>query len=274
MDPKPSSSAMLLAPPSSGSSAALRFPEVQARPRLDEHVVRPEAREELVRGLRIEVMPAKPPHADRHFGLDYVLGAHIRPEYVGSTELLSHLSESADFATDTCVRRKGVNPTTGERHLEELAFEVVNEQSLRDLTAKAEDLSERGVRRVIAIFVKKGEVCEWSPSMRAWQRLEHDGVLHDPTLAHPLEVKALLDAAAADNAVVRALDAKETPALVELKAESRSEGLANGLREGIELACELLGIELTAERRALLARLDAAGLGVLRDHLRAERRWP
>ena len=74
---------------------------------------------------------------------------------MGSTDLLTRLSEGSHFATDTCVRRAGIDPRTGVRHLEELAFEVVHEQSTKDITERAEELSARGVRRVVAIFVKK-----------------------------------------------------------------------------------------------------------------------
>ncbi len=128
--------------------------------------MKPETREELIRGRRVVAMPAHPPHADRHFGLDYVLGAHVVPGYVGSTDLLTRSAVSSDFATDTCVRRRGEDPRTGTRYLEELAFEVVNEQSPRDIREKAQDLATRGVRQVFAVFVKTGKVCVWSKSRR------------------------------------------------------------------------------------------------------------
>jgi hypothetical protein len=95
-------------------------------------------------------------------------------------------------------------PDTGTRYLEELAFEVVSTQSKRDVTIRAEDLTARGVRRLLAIFVKQAEIREWSPSKNDWVTLPLDGKLEDPTLARPVEIKALLDAAAADDAVVDA----------------------------------------------------------------------
>jgi hypothetical protein len=207
-----------------------------------------------------------------------VIGAHVREGYVGSTELLTRSSESSDFATDTCIRRDGIDPTTKTRYLEELAFEVVNEQTLRDVTEKAEDLSARGVRRVVAIFVKSGEACEWSAEKSGWTKLDPDGIFSDRTLARPLYVKELLNAAEADNAVARALLAKNNPVLAQRLADGAKKGLAEGekkgLRQGIEIACELLGIELTAERRARMSELDASGLESWLAHLRAERRLP
>ena len=56
-------------------------------------------------------------------------------------------------------------------HLEEVSFEVVHEQSTKDVTERAEDLTARGVRRIFAIFVKKREVREWSRSEGAWKTL-------------------------------------------------------------------------------------------------------
>jgi flagellar biosynthesis/type III secretory pathway protein FliH len=280
---------MLLAP-SSSFSGALRLPSAREPPPIEERLVRPETREQVVRGRRVIAMPANPPHGDRHFKLDYIIGAHVKEGYVGSTDLLTRSAESSDFATDTCVRRDGVDPRTDTRYLEELAFEVVNEQSLRDVTEQAEDLTARGVRRVVAIFVKKGEVAEWSPKAGAWQKLDPEGSFRDPTLARPLQVRELLDAAEADNAVARALLAKNNPVLAKAKAEGEQnalvkgekkglaegekKGLAEGRREAIALACELLAIDLTAERRARMSELDAAGLAALLERLRAERRWP
>ena len=268
MDPKPSSPGMFLAPASSGSSNAVRLPSADELPRIDERLVEPETREQIVRGRRVLAMPAKPAHGDRHFKLDYVIGAYVQEGYVGSTDLLTRSAVQSDFATDTCVRREGIDPRTNTRYLEELAFEVVNEQSRRDITEQAEDLTARGVRRVVAIFVKKGEVAEWSAG--AWMKLDPEGMFSDPTLTRPLRVKELLDAAEADNAVARALLAKNNPVLAEATARSRSEGLA----EGIAVACALLGIELTAERRARMSELDVSGLAALLAQLRAERRWP
>jgi hypothetical protein len=248
--------------------------EPEHAPRIDARLVQPETREQIVRGRRMVAMPANPPHGDRHFRLDYILGAHVQEGYVGSTDLLTRAARGSDFATDTCIRRQGIDPTTDSRYLEELAFEVVNEQSLRDITEQAEELIARGVRRVIALFVKKGEVREWSTREGAWLSLDPQGTLSDSTLARPIRVRELLDAAEADNAVARALLAKENPVLAEVKAESRDAGRKEGLLAGIEVACELLGIALGAEQRARMGALDASELEALLAQIRAERRVP
>lgn len=273
---------MWLAPPPPGSSAALRLPSARELPPVDEHLVKPETREQLVRGRQVLAMPALAPHGDRHFKLDYVIGAHVKEGYVGSTDLLTRTAARSDFATDTCIRRDGIDPSTNTRYLEELAFEVVNEQTVRDITEQAEDLTARGVRRLVAIFVKKGEVCEWSPQTSTWKKLDPEGTFTDRTLSRPLRVKEMLDAAEADNAVVRALAAKNNPVLAELveggrkegQKEGRKEGHKEGLVSGIETACDLLGIDLTEDRRSWMDRADTPELAALLTRLRTDRRWP
>jgi hypothetical protein len=42
----------------------------------------------------------------------------------------------------------------------------------------------------------------------------------------------------------------------------------------VEDLCEVLGVELTEERKAHLAGLDLAGLEALRRHLKTHRSWP
>ena len=285
VDPKPPSGRYVLAPPA-GSSAALQLPGDRAQPRVDEHLVTPETREEMVRGRRVVAAPANPPHGKRHFKLDYVLAAHVADGYEGATDLLTRVGPRSNFATDTCILREGIDPSTGARWLEELAFEVVGEQSMADITERAEELSARGVRRLIAIFVKKGEVREWSPEGSGWRVLALDDELRDPTLRRPLKIRALLDAAEADDAVVRGLKAKNNPVIAELEAASREEGQRagreegqragreQGLRRSVELVCARLEIRVTDEQRARLRELDGAALESVLDHLLTERRWP
>jgi len=110
-----------------------------------------------------------------------------------------------------------------ERYLEELAFEVVGEQSMKDITERAEDLSARGVRRLVAIFVKKGEVQEWSKERGTWILLDPASTFEDPTLTTPIAVKALLDRVEARRAVVRALHAQNDPEIAAIEAQGRAE---------------------------------------------------
>ncbi|MEM9457218.1 MAG: hypothetical protein AAGF11_23775, partial [Myxococcota bacterium] len=184
MDPDPFGG-RYVAPPPFGSAAALELPGDEAflpPPYYDERLVEPETREEMVRGHRFYAAPAKPEHGDRHLEVDRVIGSHVAPGYIASSDLLTRAGPYSDFATDTCVRRAGIDPRTGSRYLEELAFEVVNTQSLRHMTLRAEDLTSCGVRRLLGIFVKKGEIQEWSSTEGRWVPLDLEGTLHDPTL--------------------------------------------------------------------------------------------
>lgn len=249
MDENPRYPDRLLAPPAEGGGSAMRLPggreEERARwPSVEDHLVEPEVtRDEVVRGRRMEALASNPPHADKQFELGYVLRSHLRDEYVGSTELLTRVGPDSDFATDVCIRKRGVDPETGVRYLEEVAFEVANEQRRKELDVRAEDLTARGVRRIFAIDVKKGEVHEWAPRWRRWRRLGSRAILRDPCFERPLSVRALLDAAAADDAVVRALLARQSPAVREhdarVEARVKAEMVLTILRaRGLEVSRE------------------------------------
>jgi hypothetical protein len=266
MDPKPATTYFA---PSPSGSPGLQCPPVE-HPSLDDHLVESETREEMLRGERLYASPARPPHAERHFHLDYVIGAHVAEGYVGASDMLTRAGPGSEFATDTAVRKQGIDPATGTRYLEELAFEVVYTQSMREMIMRAEDLSNRGVRRLLAIFVKRGQVCEWSNAEHRFVELSMDGELEDPTLVRPIPIRALLDAVQADNAVVDALDSKGNPRLQAIKARE----FEQGTQRGIEAVCRVLGIELTPERRNHLRTLDAEGLERLLTRLETERRWP
>lgn len=243
----------LKAPGASGRS--LHLPGRDPFPPVDEHLVEPEVtRDEIIGGRRVEAFPAEAPHADQHGDLQYVLRAHIAPGYVASVDLLTRFDQKSDFASDACVRRAGIDPQTGKRHLEELAFEVVSEQKERDVAEKAPRMHRRGVRRVFAIFLKSRQVCEWSPEgPGSWRPLVATSEIEDPCLAKPLGIAALLDAAAADDAVVQALAAKDNPELRRMKTAERREGEAQGEARGIAKSIlqvlERRGIAVSADQR-------------------------
>jgi len=260
--------------PAKGDRASSRLPDPSAFPRLDDELVRPETREEMIHGHLVLALPAMEPHAERHFELDYVARGGVAPGYVGATDLLTHTGGRTQFATDTCIRREGIDPTTGTRYLEELAFEIVNEQSLANITERARDLTTRGVRRIIAIFVKHEEVREWSAELGDWITLDPNDTLEDHTLVAPIPIRALLDRAEADRAVVRGLYAKQDPAILEIKEEGLVQGREQALTEAIVTLCTALAIPLPASRHAHLRSLDATGLAMLLTAIGTQHRWP
>jgi hypothetical protein len=166
-------------------------------PALDDHLVKPEVtRDEIIGGRRVVAFPANPPHAFQHGRLDYVIGAQVAPGFGVAADLLTRHDPDSDFASDTCVAKEGIDPETGTRYLEEIAFEVVSEQDESDVTEKARRMHRRGVRRIFALFVKKDRrVSEWSPKTNRWVPLAPDATIEDPCLVKPLDVAALLDAA-------------------------------------------------------------------------------
>ena len=224
----------LKAPGRSGSGSSRQLPGRGPFPRVDDHLVVPElTRDEIIGGRRVVASPAHPPHALQQTRLDYVIEAHVAPGYRAATDLLTRHDEESDFASDTCVLRQGTDPETGTRYLEEIAFEVVSEQNEGLVTEKASRMHHRGVRRIFAIRVKGQRICEWSPDSRSWQLLEPDARIDDPCLVTPVAVTALLDAAAADRAVVEALAAKGSPALREREAAAAAQGEAKGQAAGM-----------------------------------------
>jgi hypothetical protein len=225
----------LKAPGSSRSDSPRHLPGRGSFPGLDDHLVEAEVtRDEIIGGQRVVLSPAHEPHATEHSELGYVVRAHVAPGYGAATDLLTRHDEESDFATDTCVRKKGVDPETGGRYLEEIAFEVVSEQKERYVREKALRMHRRGVRRIFAVWVKDQRVCEWSPESQSWRSLAAGSRIEDPCFVAPLAVAALLDAAAADNAVVAALAAKGNPALLQREAEGEARGEAAAILKVLE----------------------------------------
>lgn len=270
-----------------------RMPAAREFPRVDDCLVEPETREEMFRGERMLALPALPPHADQHSTLDLVIGSHVAEGYITSTDLLTRFDEGSNFASDVCVRKAGVDEQ-GSRHLEELAFEVVATQTRRHMTERAEVMSTRGVRRVVAIFVDEHRVAEWQPDLRRWQAYESDASIDDPLFVRPVLVRALLDGALALDEAVKAAEIKGSPRTRAIREEGRREGKRQGKREGlrdgkrdglqegelagkrtlIESFCTLRSIPLSPDRRRTMLELDAAQLDALFARLVTDERWP
>jgi hypothetical protein len=202
---------------------------------VDDHLVEPEVtRDEIINGRRVVSMPAERPHAIKQGDLDTLLGNHVAPGYCLAVDLISRFGEKWDFASDSCVIKDGIDPATGRRYLEEIAFEVVSTQGERDVAEKAEGMHRRGVRRIFGIWVKgRRRVCEWSAESGSWRLLDEATHIEDPCLGAPLPVRALLDAALVRRAVVRALEIQGEPAIQELKAAAEARGETRGEARGV-----------------------------------------
>ncbi|NJK31426.1 MAG: hypothetical protein HC927_02830 [Deltaproteobacteria bacterium] len=142
----------------------------------------------------------------------------------------------------------------------------MSEQSLAHVITQAEDLANRGVRRLIAVFVRRGEVCEWSQDERRFVPLPLDGTLEDRTLLHPIAIDALLDAVAADSAVVDAIHARRNPRAVEIEEAARFGPIA--------ALCKKLRLPFGPAERARLHGLDDDRLADVLLFISSHRRWP
>jgi len=243
----------LKAPGSSGGS--LHLPGRGSFPGIDDHLVKPEiTRDEIIGGRRVVASPAKEPHATQHAELDYVVRAHVAPGYRVAADLLTRHDYDSDFATDVCVFKAGADPETGGRHLEEIAFEVVSEQNERLATEKALRMRRRGVRRIFTVWVKGQRVCEWSPETQSWQVLEAGAHIEDTCFVAPLALAALLDAAAADHAVVEALAAKGDPTIRQREATAEARGKAAAKADDILKVLEARGITIGETQRQEILR--------------------
>lgn len=227
------------APGADGGDRSLRAPGI------DDRLAPPETRIEYLDGIEIFAAPAGPPHATQHFDLTYVLGAHVARGYRGAVDMLTRTGETSDFAPDASVFPAEPDPKTGERQIEEIAFEVTAEQALAVPTDKARKLIQRGVRRVFCILVKQHRMLEWSRETDGWRPLPKGTVIEDPVLSRSLSIDAILDAAAADDAVARALLEKGVPALQEALAEREKAGALQKARSAISAVLQARGLTMS-----------------------------
>ena len=249
-------------------------------PNPEDHLVEPGTRWEVFEGERRYVPPARPGHGDLHNQLNTIIDYHMPPGYKASSDLLTRYNRDNDFATSTSVRRAGIDPATGRRYLEELAFEIFFEQPDDYTRSRARIVVTSGVRRMFGIFGKErwpgsddaGEVdytvAEWSAERDDWVVLVPGDVITDPALALPIPVEALIEAAASDNAATRAALTKDTPVLREHNAAVHAAGALAATRKLIFQILEYRKIALDAAQRARIeACTDLATLE--RWHLRA-----
>jgi len=192
----------------------------------DERLVAPETPYEMVDGELVYVPPSDYDHGERQSKAAGLIDACVRPEFSVVTEVLTRTSRTTDIAPDISVYPRARDPATGRRRIAELAFEVVSTQSLASAADKARRLSARGVRRVFAIDVER------SRALEAWRRLDIAACIEDPVLAVGLAIEPLVKAAIMDDAVARALIAKNNPVIAAEKADSRRKGRAEGRQEG------------------------------------------
>jgi Uma2 family endonuclease len=231
---------------------------------VDDRLIVPESRFEVVDGEVLYVSPADPPHASRHSKLSALLEAYSAEGFDAASDMLTRTSATGDMAPDGSVYPLGPDPETGGRRLEELAFEIASTQSLHTAGKKAAALSGRGVRRVFVIDVERERAFEWSAAEGTWVSLPADGEIEDSVLVIPLPVHDLVSAARADDAIARALLAKGNPVLLQALAAERAMGEAEGraaVARAVLAILALRGLEVaTTQRSRILSTRDPAVL--------------
>jgi len=235
-------------------------------PEVDERLAAPETRFEVEDGRWVHVAPADEPHGESHSRIDGLLRAHRAEGYSIAVDMLTRTSRSDDIAPDVSVYPTARDPRTGGRQLEELAFEIASTESLGHAGSKAAKLVGRGVRRVFALDLDRVRALEWSKEAGRWSILDRGTQIEDPALAVRLPIDALLDAARADDAIVRAWRRKRHPEFIAERAEGEAAGEAKGRAEGRAEALVMMltrrGLEPTEdERRRILQERDLGRLG-------------
>jgi hypothetical protein len=239
--------------------------QIEELPPVDERLVAPGTRYEILDGVVMYVPPADPPHAIRHSKVATLVETHAHADFQVACDMLTRTSKIDDFAPDVSVYPRAPDPVTGGRQIEQLVFEIVSTASMATTSRKAEKLAARGVRRIFAIDIERDRALEWSRVLATWSVLSSHGSIEDPALAVPLSIDDLQHAGNTDDAVARALLAKRAPAIVAAWATDRAEGVAQGKAEGIAQG-KAEGIA-QGRAEAVLAMLVARGL-VPRDEER------
>ena len=244
------------------SGAAGRRPATRRAglPDVDERLVMPETRFEVLDGKVELVPPSDESHGSRHSKISALLEAYAASGYDVASDMLTRTSVKNDLAPDASVFPSARDPRTGGRQIEELAFEVLSTERLGHAAKKARALTERGVRRVFAVDVERKRALVWSTTTNTWQMLPLDSAIEDHALALPLPLRALVEAVSSDDAVAQALLAKKNPVIATALASAERKGKAEGRREG-----ERRGA-IKGAIKTLLAVLAARGLTVRKKH--------
>jgi hypothetical protein len=74
-----------------------------ALPAIDDRLVAPDTRYEILEGRLVHVSPADPPHGTRHSKVSALLEAHTGLEFTVASDMLTRTSERSDVAPDVSV---------------------------------------------------------------------------------------------------------------------------------------------------------------------------
>ena len=220
-------------------------------PAVDERLVMPETRFEIIDGEVVDVPPSDEPHGTLHASLSAILAVHAGPGFSTAVDMLTRTSAKGDMAPDASVFPAERDPETGGRRIEALAFEVVSTEALTHAAKKARALVGRGVRRVFAIDVSRRRALEWSRATDTWTMLDKGGSIADEALVRPMAVAALVDTTLRDDVVAEALLEKKNPVLEGALVAAETRGKAAAL-------CAVLSARGLKVKKKAAARIHAA----------------
>ena len=228
---------VLLAPGALSSSVGVYAPGRHDRrpelPAVDERLVAPEAHAEIVGGVVYQMMGANPPHATQHLQIARIFGDCLAPGYEAAVDMLTRATKKTDAAPDVSVFPEGPDVVTGGRKLEEIAFEVLDTETLDHVTRKTRRLARRGVRRIFALRVTDHAVFEWQHARREWEELAAESEIRDRCFVVPIPVRAFVRRVLAHETVARALLATGNPVIIAAVNAAREQGLRDGRTEGL-----------------------------------------
>ncbi len=229
-------------------------------PAVDERLVAPGTRYQIRDGRVLYVAASDEPHGSRHSKLSAVLEAHTADDYDVASDMLTRLTEIDDIAPDVSVFPKARNAETGGRQLEELAFEVVNSQTLSEAARKAAKLVARGVRRVFATDARRDCAFEWDPGSNSWQPLDPAAMIEDRVFAVPLPIAAIVRTSRVDNVLAQALLNKQNALLLSALDARRDEGRAEGRADALLAVLVSRGLIASDSERQHIRSANAAQL--------------
>ena len=205
-------------------------------------------------------MGANPPHATQRFELASIFGECLAPGYKGAVDMLTRASKKTDAAPDVSVFPEVPAPVTGGRQLEEIAFEVLDNESLEHVTTKTRRLAKRGARRVFYLHVTDHTVFEWQHASGEWAALDAESEIRDRCFVVPIPVRAFVQRVLAHETVARALLATENPVIVQAVRDARTEGRRDGelqrARASVLRVFARRALFLTDAQRERVARCD------------------
>jgi hypothetical protein len=207
-----------------------RRPEL---PAIDERLVVPESHTEMVGGVVYRTMGANPPHATQHARVARLFEDCLAAGYEVAVDMLTRASKKTDAAPDVSVFPEGPDPVTGARQLEEIAFEVLDTESLDHVTRKTRQLARRGVRRLFYLRVADRSVHEWQHASSEWLPLDAESEIRDRCFVVPIPVRAFVRRVLAHDTVARALVATGNPVIITAVNAARDEGVRDGRLEGV-----------------------------------------